>query len=282
MKTAKAYSPAHITGFFKAYENGSTGAGVNLSEGMITKVLAQGAGKSTVEIKINGKKEHAQTSRIVVQKFLEKTKKSFSIKIEHSTKCPIGYGLGVSGAGALSLSIALDKALGTHLPKNEILETAKQAEIEAKTGLGDVVAEQFHGLMVGLPPFPSKKVHLIPCQKKFVACGFFAPIKTKEVITNRQKTQAINEAGEYCMQKILEKKTLERFVWLSRFFSVESGLATKEVKQVMDRVPNASQAMLGSTVFVITDKPKETVQALKKFCNHTIVSRIAGHGAGLL
>lgn len=282
MKTATAYSPTHITGFFKAFANGSTGAGVNLSEGMTTKASVFPANKNSVEIKINGKKKQAETSFLVVQKFLAREKEKFSVKIEHRTKCPIGYGLGVSGAGAFSLSIALNEALETGLSKQEILETAKQAEIEAGTGLGDVVAEQFHGLMVGLPPFPSKKVHIIPCKKNFVVCGFFAPISTKEIISDKEIVKAINEAGDYCMQKILEKKNLERFAWLSRLFSIESGLVTKQVKQVMDRVPTASQAMLGSTAFVITDNPKETKQMLKKFCKHTLVSRIAGHGARLL
>ncbi|MFH1588870.1 MAG: hypothetical protein ABIA76_06050 [Candidatus Diapherotrites archaeon] len=37
---ATAISPAHITGLFKIYSNGSTGAGINLDKGMITKVEA--------------------------------------------------------------------------------------------------------------------------------------------------------------------------------------------------------------------------------------------------
>jgi len=33
-----AESPGHITGFFKIYKNGSTGAGINISHGMKTTV----------------------------------------------------------------------------------------------------------------------------------------------------------------------------------------------------------------------------------------------------
>ena len=161
MTNAKAYSPTHITGFFAIYENGSTGAGVNLQEGMITTVNAKKSKTTKIKIKINGKKEHAETSRKVIEKYLAKVSENYSIQVNHKTKAPIGYGLGVSGSGALSLSIALNKALKTNLTKAQILEIAKQAEIEAGTGLGDVVAEQLHGILVGLPPFPSTKAKII-------------------------------------------------------------------------------------------------------------------------
>ena len=35
---ATAESPAHITGFFRIYRDGSTGAGINLAHGMKTTV----------------------------------------------------------------------------------------------------------------------------------------------------------------------------------------------------------------------------------------------------
>ncbi|MBI4045029.1 MAG: hypothetical protein HY392_04945 [Candidatus Diapherotrites archaeon] len=282
MTTARAYSPSHITGFFMTFPNGSTGAGISLEEGMATKVSVKQSTKTWIEIKINGEKTSAVTSGKVVQKYLRIAGKNHEIKVEHKTKIPIGYGLGASGAGALSLSIALNEALGTGLSKNEVLEISKQAEIEAGTGLGDVVAEQFPGILVGLPPFPSQRAQTIPSKKKYVVCGFFGPIKTKSVITNPAYKEAINSAGAYCMEKMLEKKTAERFVWLSRFFTLSSGMAAKEVTRVMDRIPGAAQSMLGNTVFTLTDTPQETKQRLAKYCNNILVTKIAHQGAHLL
>ncbi len=282
MKSAKAYSPAHITGFFMAFKNGSTGAGVNLAEGVSTKVIAKKSAWKKVSILINGKKTPAETSRKVVEKYLSAKKENWNVQVFHSTKIPIGYGLGASGAGAFSLSIALNEALGTGYSKKQVMEIAKQAEIEAGTGLGDVVAQQFHGVIIGLPPFPSTKAHLISGGNKHVVCGFFGPIKTKKVLDNKKLLKQINQAGKFCMQKIHEKKTIERFLELSGFFTLSSGLATKEVKKAMKEIPQSAQSMLGNTVFVITNSPKKVKKQMKKFCKNILVSKIAGKGARIL
>lgn len=282
MTTATAYSPSHITGFFMIFPNGSTGAGISLEEGMTTTVTVKASNKPKTRITINGGKPSAITSKKVVQKYLQIVGKKHDIKVKHVTRVPIGYGLGVSGAGALSLSIALNEALKTGLAKSEVLEISKQAEIEAGTGLGDVVAEQFPGILVGLPPFPSMCGETIPSKKKFVVCGFFGPIKTKSVITNPVFKENINSAGDYCMKKVLEKKTAQRFVWLSRFFTLSSTLATKEVLRVMERIPGTAQSMLGNTTFTLTDKPQEVKERLAKYCDNIRVTKIASKGAHLL
>jgi len=54
---ARAYAPTHITGFFKIFKNGSTGAGINLEEGMTTKIEIKRAKKEKIEININGQKK---------------------------------------------------------------------------------------------------------------------------------------------------------------------------------------------------------------------------------
>ena len=66
------------------------------------------------------------------------------MNIEHEISIPVGYGLGSSSAVALSLSLALDQALNTKLDKNTIGQIAHNAEVNCKTGLGDVLAS-FHG-----------------------------------------------------------------------------------------------------------------------------------------
>ncbi|MBI5554118.1 MAG: hypothetical protein HY917_05265, partial [Candidatus Diapherotrites archaeon] len=110
MKLATAVSPAHMTGLFKIYANGSTGAGISLENGMKTTVQANPAPKNKITIFINGKKASAPTSRTVAETYLKKTKQKFTLTIRHSTKFPIGFGLGISGSGALSLSLALNHA----------------------------------------------------------------------------------------------------------------------------------------------------------------------------
>lgn len=273
MKTV--YSQGHVTGFFKIYPNGSTGAGFNIGKAMKTEVKVTKASKNSYKIFINGKKENAITSKIVLEKCLRKTKEKYSIIVKHSTEFPIAHGLGLSGAGALSLSEALNGAAKLGLSKKEIVKIAAQADIEAGTGLGDVIAEQFNGVIIGKAPYPSKKVVKIKNNYKFAVFGFFGALSTKKIIRNSKWKKKINEIGSFCMGKLNKKKSIQNFLHLSRVFSIETKLASKKVRKVMDAIPESSMAMLGNTVFVLTNNPKKVEKQLKKYTKKTSVGKIS-------
>lgn len=281
MKT-KVYAPGHITGFFKIYSNGSTGGGINIEKGITTTVKAKEADGNKIRILVNGKKTNAATSRNVVEKFLELEKKKYEIEINHQTTLPIGYGLGLSGSGALSLSLALNKALGTGLKKRECVDIARRAEIEEGTGLGDVIAEQFSGLIIGKRPYPSKDVYEIPIKEKYIVMGFLRPIETKKIIKNKGWKEKINRAGESCMREMAKGKSLGNFVRLCNKFSTETGLARGKIRKAIEETRYASMAMLGQTLFIITNNPNRAKKALKKYTKRIAVSEIATWGARLL
>src|SRR3989338_6352061 len=121
-----AQSPGHITGFFVIYRNGSTGAGINISGGMETTVK----NSEKDSFFMNGKKTYLPVSREALKIFRKKAGITENVSVRHRTKFPIGYGLGISGAGALSLCIALDRLFGTKLGRKRVTEIAKAAEIE--------------------------------------------------------------------------------------------------------------------------------------------------------
>src|SRR3989344_3109886 len=275
---AAAQSPGHITGFFVIYPNGSTGAGINIAEGMRTN-----AGPAAKDIfSMNGKKADLPVSKEVLRRFREKTGVKERVDVRHSTKFPIGYGLGISGAGALSLAIALDKLFGTKLGRKRVTEIAKAAEIECGTGLGDVVAENYAGLIIGKKPYPSKSARRIKCREKYVVLGFFGPIKTKKIIRSAKWKKKINSAGKYCMGRMVKSGGMETFTGLSRVFTIESGLATPKIRRVMEAINGASMAMLGETVFIPTNEPEKARRELGKWCKRTMTAKIAVKGAGLL
>jgi pantoate kinase len=282
VKKAKAYAPSHVTGFFVAYRNGSTGAGVNLEEGVVTEVKVEESSRNRAAIMVNGKAKKLPTSRRVVREFTRLAGMPFSIKVNHRTRMPSGYGLGISGAMALSLSLALNKAIGSGLTEKECVDIAKEAEIAEGTGLGDVIAERFAGFTLGRKPYPSEDAEVLPLREKHVALAFFRPIKTKKVIRDRQMKRKINRAGLKCMRDFSRRKTPAEFTRLCNRFSAESGLLTKRLGRVMKEVPEASMAMLGETLFIITSRPDEAAERLKKHCRDVRVSAIAKKGAGLL
>ncbi|HZX20292.1 MAG TPA: hypothetical protein VFF13_04735 [archaeon] len=270
-----SFAQGHVTGFFKIYPNGSTGAGFNIEKAMKTNVIVEKNAKNSVQILINGKKENAITSKIVVRKILAKTKQKYKIKIWHETKFPIGYGLGLSGAGALSLSKALNKALQLKLEKKEVVKIAAEADIEAGTGLGDVIAEQFSGVMIGKPPYPSKKIAKIPNNYKYAVFAFFGPLSTKKIIRNSGWKRKINKIGTYCMRALNNERSMRSFIRLCRAFSIETKLASTKVRAVMNEFPESSMAMLGNTAFVLTNKPEATKKKLKKFTKKILIGKIS-------
>ncbi|HLC92885.1 MAG TPA: hypothetical protein VJH23_04190 [archaeon] len=275
---ASAQSPGHITGFFVIYTNGSTGAGINIADGMKTTV-SKSAKDSFF---LNGKKSDLPVSRKVLEIFMEKTGAAGKVKVAHSTKFPIGYGLGISGAGALSLALALNRFFKTNIGRNELTQIAKRAEIECGTGLGDVIAENYAGLLIGKKPYPSKSAERIKCHEKYVVMGFFRPIKTKKIIRSAGWKKKINKIGISCMQMMQKNRNMENFIGLSRIFTIESGLSTQKIRKVMEKMDEASMSMLGETVFVPTNEPEKTAKVLSKYCKRTMIAKISHKGAGLL
>ena len=116
---AKAFSPAHITGFFKAElekeepnQLGSLGAGFSIEKGVKTTVNVREKTEHDINnygIRVKGfNTGDVRVSEYVLQKFLVDGK---YFDITHEIDVPVGYGFGCSAAVALSLSIALNDSL---------------------------------------------------------------------------------------------------------------------------------------------------------------------------
>src|SRR5205807_8172634 len=141
VKTGLSFSPCQITGFFRIHDTpgnplkiGSTGAGVNLQQGVTTSVRISGASRTKLAISFNGKPlANPVVSRTVVQEHLERSSKTLRVNISHRGILPMGCGYGTSGAGALSLSLAVNEALGSHLSNIEAAQIAHKAEVKHMT-----------------------------------------------------------------------------------------------------------------------------------------------------
>jgi len=151
------FVPSHITGFFQIIPDldplrkGSRGAGIVLDKGVITDVsIEDGDG---VDVIINGESDSKLSS--ITYKTIDLIKKRFTIvnekiTINHEFQIPVGSGFGVSAACALGTSLGIVKALKLPLTYNRAASIAHLAEIEMKSGLGDVIAEITGGLVLRL------------------------------------------------------------------------------------------------------------------------------------
>lgn len=279
---AHAFAPAHITGFFMIFPDGSTGAGLNLDQGAKTTVTVHNK-PGTIEVVVNGADVEALVSRRVAAAF-DDAIAGRRISAVTTTEFPVGYGLGMSGAGSFSFSLALNSALSAGKSYHECMQIAAEAEIFCGTGLGTVMTQQFYGFLVGEEPYPSRSARRIECSEDTVVCCFLDPIKTSSIIRDSGWKDRINAVGKECMVEINRDPTIPNFRRLSRQFTFSTGLASDPVQKIMREVETASMAMLGQTLFAVVDESEAAlVEAhFRKYTERTCVSKLGRKPASLI
>ncbi len=296
---ATAFCPAHITGFFKAHleynqENlGSTGAGFSIKQGVTTRVKIQRREDQESNFKITTygyQSDKTDVSQYVLNEFLklgEFSDKFFDI--EHDISIPVGYGLGSSSAVALSLSFALDQALETKLKKTMIGQIAHNAEINCKTGLGDVLASYHGGFEIRVKPGAPGigLVEKILTEKISVIMICFSPISTNKFI--KERLPQINGLGGKMVNQLLESRNYDHFQDMSLEFAKYVDIMTprmqKIVKELSDNNIKCGIALFGETVFSMIPQKNESkvLEILQKYSDGILIkSELDDVGARIL
>ena len=273
-----AFCPGHITGFFKAEIEekrpelqGSIGAGFCIKEGVTTRVNVSSSEKPSFKIKVTGyQSDNTQVSEFVIDEFFNLVKENYFVDVEHQIEIPVGYGLGSSGAVALSLAFALNKALQTNLSRTQIGQIAHKAEIFCKTGLGTVLSSYHGGFEIrtkkGAPGIGSlRKIHMN--SSVIVIC--FSPVSTKKFIKN--DLSKINGLGGKMVNKLIKSRDYQEFLDMSLEFAKYVNVITPKMHTVIkDLQKNGFKcgvAMFGETVFTLVPKSKEeqVIKIFKKY-----------------
>jgi pantoate kinase len=267
-----AFVPGHISGFFEPVysrfsldRSGSRGAGISLSFGAFSHVVVNASNNHTISVTINGKKSSAPVTKMAIDYLIGDT--SLDIEIQTSIHLPLSQGFGMSGAGALSATLALSNLL--NISRENAVKAAHYAEIQSHTGLGDIVASCFGGIEIrrkaGLPPWGI--LEHIPGIYDIVLCVIGKKIETKKILTNKTKLEEIASYGRYCTKKLLQKPTLEHLFSLSWDFAQKINLMDSIVYQAIESAQHyglASMCMLGNSVFAIGDT-RMLCKTLKSF-----------------
>jgi pantoate kinase len=292
-----AFCPAHITGFFKAElekksnigEIGSQGAGFSIQKGVKTTVRVRKKTEydiSNFHLNILGyQTDNTQVSEFVIKKFLDLGEDVF-VDVDHNITVPVGYGLGCSGAVALSLGLALNQALDTGLSKEQVGLIAHEAEIKCQTGLGDVLASYHGGFEIrtkgGAPGHGIVKK--IKSDNYTVVIICFSPISTKRFISER--LPFINGLGGKMVTKLEKSKNIIEFQNMSLEFAKYVNVITPKmaivIKDLNKNGINCGVAMFGETVFSLVPRNKENkvIDILKKYDDGIIItSKIDNIGA---
>ncbi|MDH3793716.1 MAG: GHMP kinase [Nitrosopumilus sp.] len=299
---ATAFCPAHVTGFFKAHlddnqnnlENlGSMGAGFSIKQGVTTRVKIETRNdqKSNFEISSYGyQSDKTDVSEYVLNEFLrlgEFSTKFF--KIEHDISIPVGYGLGSSGAVALSLSFALDQALKTKLDKTTIGQIAHNAEVNCKTGLGDVLGSFHGGFEIRVKPGAPGigYVEKITTDKISIIMICFSPISTNKFI--KEHLSQINGLGGKMVNRLLESKNYEHFQDMSLEFAKYVDVMTPRMQKLVNELSKnnikCGIALFGETIFsmIPQEKENEVLGIIQKYSDGIIIkSELDNDGARVL
>jgi pantoate kinase len=268
---ATAFAPGHISCFFEPVfsqdlsRTGSRGAGINTSLGAISEVFAENSTTQDFEIFINNRKSNAPVTRLALKYLIGEN--PIRVVVKTKSELPIGQGFGMSAAGALSATYALSKIVGLHT--SEAMKASHFAEVQLRTGLGDVMGICFGGVEVrksaGLPPWGM--IEHIPGGFELVLCIVGKKIDTKKILQDPGKTTKIAEYGKYCTKKLLENPSVENLFSLSQTFTIKTGLADKRVLEAIEATKKygmASMCMLGNSVFAI-GKTNQLCNVLSSF-----------------
>jgi pantoate kinase len=263
MEAARAFSPGHVTGFFSIHphhdplHHGSTGAGFSLAAGTTTSLSA--ADEDSVWM--NGRPlEGAPVSRAVLRLFRAATGPSGPWHVRHETGLPVGSGFGTSGAGALSLALALNEAAGQPLARLDAAALAHRAELESGTGLGTVLGETYGGFEVRTAPGApgTGSVVSLPFSDDLRAVFLvFGPVATPKMLGDPSVAAAISREGESLRQRLLDRPGVASFLSLSLLFSRQAGLVTPRLAKIQDALAveglTAPMLMFGDGLFTLVE-----------------------------
>ncbi len=299
---AVAFCPAHITGFFKAHlddnqnaleDLGSMGAGFSIKQGVTTRVRvsARDNQESNFRIITRGyQSDKTDVSEFVLNEFLKLGE--FSTRffdIEHDISIPVGYGLGSSGAAALSLSFALDQALQTKLDKTRVGQIAHNAEVSCKTGLGDILASFYGGFEIRVKPGAPGigNVEKITTNKISIIMICFSPVSTNKFI--KEHLSKINGLGGKMVNELLESKSYRHFQDMSLEFAKYVDVMTPKMQKLVNELSEnnikCGIALFGETVFSMVPKNDEekVLEILEKYPGGIVIkSELDDVGARVL
>ncbi|SEN30012.1 pantothenate kinase [Halorientalis persicus] len=250
MTEAEAFVPGHVTGFFTIHRDddptkaGSQGAGLALTDGVTVTVRPA----EETSVRCNDVPVEMDAVETVLDTL------QATARVDGQTPLPIGSGFGVSGAMALGTALAVNEAFDRRLSENELVTIAHGAEVQAGTGLGDVVAQARGGVPIRLEPGGPQDnlLDAIPARGP-IEYHTLGELSTEEVISG--DTDLLDQAGKRSLSRVVEEPTLSSFMRASRQFAREAELLTPEIRDVILDVNeaggDASMAMLGKTVFSI-------------------------------
>jgi pantoate kinase len=256
MDEATAFVPGHVTGFSSVHRAddptraGARGGGIVVSDG-VRVTIRPGDGEG-IGVELNGEPvEFGAVSGVL------RALRVSDVRVEAETSLAPGAGFGVSGAAALGTALAANAAFDRALSMDELVTVAHGAEVQAGTGLGDVVAQARGGVPLRLEPGgpAHNRVDAIPARGRVE----YRTVDGRTGVDAGQpppdESDLRSGAAGRALSAVVGEPTLRTFMRASRRFVREAGLLTDDLRAVVEAVNraggDAAVAANGPTVFAL-------------------------------
>ena len=259
---ASAFAPGNISCVFKIIPHvdparmHSLGMGFTVQEGVEVTVSEH----HETKVLFNGQDINFPTVRAVVKRLIQNTDVP-GIKVDLTSPLPLGCGFGLSGAASLATAYAINELIALRKENEELAMITHVAEVENRTGLGDVCSQYHGGCLIKLKEGAPLVADTLSIPDQPIYYRYFGPIHTSEVLRDSEQTKRINRAANTALA-VLKRLTdtdanpdlFTACFAVAKQFSVESGLLSDA--RVIDTIAQieaaggvASMIMLGNGVF---------------------------------
>ncbi|MFX1511344.1 MAG: pantoate kinase [Promethearchaeota archaeon] len=284
---SKYWVAGHITGIFEIQdtsinplEKGSRGAGFCINKGVYTEAQFVDSDHSLIDFDgVTKKPEEALITATIIDKFVE-LGGIRGIQISHTFEIPMSAGFGASAAGALGTAFALNELFELELPIIKLFQIAHIAEVQNRSGLGDIIALFQGGLELRIKagaPGIGKTLSLQNENDLQIATVHLGSISTSSVLSNPFYRKLINQAGQKYIDTLKLTPSFTKFGELSERFTKSAGLLSSKLEQLFVKISKPllkGQIMLGEGIFVLFSEEKQLDDINSvKFDEHDICSK---------
>ena len=126
-----------------------------------------------------------------------------SAAVSLTASIPVGYGFGASGAATLATALAANNAFDLERSREDLLEAAHRAEIEAETGLGDVFIQDRGGLVWNTGDGPQRSELSVGIEYTAID-----GIETSTVLDDEQTLERVREYGQESLSRFSPETSL--------------------------------------------------------------------------
>ncbi len=172
--------------------------------------------------------------------------------VDLTAEVPVGRGFGASGAATLATVLAADAEWDLGLDREELVEVAARAEVEAGTGLGDVYVQDSGGLVWNVGDGRGRRERTAG-----LSYATFGGIATEDVLGDDAALDRVAAAADEAFPRFDPDAPLADLFDLSWEFADSTGLVTERVREAAERVRDAggaaTMAMVGETVVAVGD-----------------------------